>query len=94
MRIIRTKFIWPGRNGWTFRNTVFIKRGLAADTEKRLLLHEAVHVEQYAEHGTVRFLFLYFKEYLVNLVHMRSHNDAYRAISFEKEARAKASEGS
>jgi hypothetical protein len=89
MRIIRTRFIWPNYNGWTFGNTVFIRKGLSPDKERRLLIHEGVHVQQYAEHGKLGFLYRYFKEYLVNLVRMRSHRQAYLAISFEKEARAK-----
>lgn len=86
-RIIKTRLVWPGRSGWTFRHWIFIKPGLSPDREARLLRHEEVHVEQYARDGTIRFLARYFSEYLINLIKLRNHNEAYRAISYEVEAR-------
>ncbi len=52
-----------------------------------LLAHELVHVEQYARIGVRRFLWRYLREYFGNLLRLRSHKQAYRAISFEVEAR-------
>lgn len=93
VRIVRTRLIWPGRSGWTFGRWIFIKPNLAPDHETRLLRHERVHVEQYREHGIVGFLARYLSEYFVNLIKYRSHNEAYRQISFEIEARGRSSVG-
>lgn len=86
-RIIKTRLIWPGRSGWTFRNWIFIKPGLSKAREARLIAHEKVHVDQYREEGTARFLAKYFAEYLVNLIKYKNHHRAYREISYEIEAR-------
>lgn len=88
-KIIETKLIWPGRSGWTFGRRVFIKPGLEETHKDRLIRHELVHVDQYEHFGIVGFLARYFGEYCVNLVKFRSHNKAYREISFEVEARRK-----
>lgn len=51
-----------------------------------LLLHEAVHVRQYAASGTLRFLGSYLAAYLRGRFSGLDHNNAYRAIPAEREA--------
>jgi hypothetical protein len=52
-----------------------------------LLAHEVVHVRQWRQLGKTRFLRRYLGEYLANRRRGLSHDRAYRAISFEEEAR-------
>jgi Domain of unknown function (DUF4157) len=56
-----------------------------------LLAHELVHVRQYRRLGTAAFLGHYVGEYLRGRLAGASHAEAYRAISFEREAEAAAS---
>ena len=53
----------------------------------RLRKHEYVHVLQYQSNGLIKFLYLYFKEYLHYRFKGYKHYDAYYQISFEVEAR-------
>jgi len=55
----------------------------------RLRSHEMVHVEQFRKYGFIRFLYLYFKEYIGYRLNGFSHYQAYYEISFEKDARLK-----
>jgi hypothetical protein len=59
------------------------------NVSERLRKHEMVHVEQYQKYGFIRFLYLYFKEYLSYRLKGFSHYQAYYEISFEKDARLK-----
>jgi hypothetical protein len=52
-----------------------------------LVTHELVHVRQWRELGTVRFLRRYVAEYLRGRRNGLDHSQAYLAISLEKEAR-------
>ena len=52
-----------------------------------LMIHELIHVRQWAEHGRLPFLFLYVADYVAGRFGRLSHKDAYRAIRFETEAR-------
>jgi hypothetical protein len=52
-----------------------------------LLRHELAHVEQIDRYGITRFYLIYFSDYLANLWRLRDHDDAYRHIRFEREAR-------
>lgn len=58
----------------------------APHTLEALLRHEMVHVAQYARDGVARFLLRYGWEYLKGRWSGRSHWDAYREISYEREA--------
>jgi hypothetical protein len=53
-----------------------------------LIVHELVHVHQWAQLGVVRFLWRYLGGYLKGRLTGLSHQDAYRAIPIEVEARA------
>ncbi|MFL5784184.1 MAG: hypothetical protein ACJ76H_06225 [Bacteriovoracaceae bacterium] len=48
--------------------------------------HEAIHFDQIKRIGVFRFYFLYLKEYFLGRWDGLSHNEAYRNISFEREA--------
>jgi hypothetical protein len=52
------------------------------------LNHERIHLRQQAELLVVPFFIWYFLEFLVRLLQFRSRKDAYRNISFEREAYA------
>ena len=53
----------------------------------RLVNHELVHVRQWQQLGTMRFLNRYLTDYLRGRRKGLGHNQAYLAISLEKEAR-------
>ncbi len=54
---------------------------------ERLLRHELEHVRQFAHRGILRFLARYLGEYLAFRFRGLSHLQAYRSISFERDAR-------
>ncbi|MYG98616.1 MAG: DUF4157 domain-containing protein, partial [Acidimicrobiaceae bacterium] len=80
----------PGMHGMTLGRLILVLRDDDRSGRRTLLAHELVHVEQYAELGTARFLRRYVGEYFVNLWRLRNHRQAYEAISLEAEARAAA----
>ncbi|MCK8491194.1 hypothetical protein M0L20_04975 [Spirosoma sp. RP8] len=51
-----------------------------------LLNHERIHLRQQAELGILLFYIWYGVEYFVRRLHYREHYEAYRNISFEREA--------
>ena len=89
-RVQQAPFLAPGAHGMTVGRLVLLRRDDDRSGQQVLLAHELVHVEQYAELGVVRFLRRYLREYFANLWRLRSHRQAYLAISFEAEARAAA----
>ena len=88
--IVKTGFPWWMRP--------FLARGVAAITIGRriwvradaqsdaLLRHELVHVRQMRDLGLLRFAWRYLREYFRNRRAGMSSDDAYRNISFEREA--------
>jgi len=69
---------------------IFVKpSALAGDRLQlaRTIEHELVHVRQWQTHGIWRFLRRYLGEYLRGRRKGLGHDEAYRAISFEVEAR-------
>lgn len=52
-----------------------------------LLVHEMVHVRQWAQAGPLRFLLRYLGDYLRGRLAGRSHREAYAGIRYEVEAR-------
>lgn len=70
-------------NGITLYPFVFVRSQAPG---KILLNHERIHFEQVKRLGFWRFYFLYLKEYLSNRRRGLGHYQAYREISFEKEA--------
>ena len=89
-RVQRVLLLTPGIKGMTLGRLVLLLRDDDRSGRRALLAHELVHVQQYAELGVARFLWRYVREYARNLWRLRSHRQAYEAISFEAEARAEA----
>lgn len=89
-RVQKVPFLAPGTHGMTVGRLILVLRDDDRSGKRTLLAHELVHVEQYADLGIIRFLRPYLREYFVNLWRLRSHRQAYLAISFEAEARAAA----
>ena len=89
-RVQTVPVLTPGINGMTLGRLVLLLRDDDRSGRRALLAHELVHVQQYAELGTARFLWRYLREYGSNLRRLHSHLRAYEAISFETEARAEA----
>ena len=82
---IRVKWLWANAMAiWPF--IFFKKETLGIVTER----HERIHHKQQIEMLLIFFYAWYLIEYLIRLIQKRKHNDAYRAISFEKEAYANA----
>ena len=89
-RVQKVAALTPGIHGMTLGRLILVLRDDDRSGRRTLLAHELVHVEQYAQLGIVRFLRRYLREYFVSLWRLRSHRQAYLAISFEAEARAEA----
>lgn len=89
-RVQRVPLLAPGTQGMTVGRLILLRRDDDRSGRRALLAHELVHVEQYAQSGTVRFLRRYLREYFTNLWRLRNHRQAYLAISFEAESRAAA----
>ena len=62
------------------------RRIYARELSEALLWHELTHVRQMRRLGLVRFAWRYVGEYVGNLRSGMSASDAYRNISFEREA--------
>ena len=73
----------PGSAGITLGRLVILRRRSAS---RRLLRHELVHVRQYAQQGTTRFLVTYVGHYVRWRVRGYPHASAYRRIPHEVEA--------
>ena len=58
----------------------------AGQESEALLRHELVHVRQMRALGVIRFGWLYLGEYVRNRLAGMRPDDAYRNISFEREA--------
>jgi hypothetical protein len=83
--------LWgSGVSAITFGNWIFVDPEiLRGDKGKlgRLVIHELVHVRQWADLGLLGFLLVYLGEYVGGRRKGLSHRDAYMAISLETEAR-------
>ena len=89
-RVQRVPVLSPGMHGMTLGRLILVLHDDDRTGRRKLLAHELVHVEQYARLGVAKFLWRYVGEYARNLWRLCSHRRAYRAISFETEARASA----
>lgn len=63
---------------------IFLRNGGAEN--EILINHERIHLRQQAELLVLPFYLWYLIEYLIKLIIYRSHDKAYRNISFEREA--------
>lgn len=79
-----------GISGITIRNWIFVDpRLLRGDPARlgRLVIHELVHVRQYAVQGYGRFTLRYLDEYFRGILAGKGIRDSYLDISAEREAR-------
>lgn len=84
MKIIHNRFIpFRGFKAINLLGVMFVRRGLKVNEVD--IRHERIHTRQMLELGIVMFYVLYLIEWLVRLP-MRGN--AYRNISFEREAYA------
>ena len=67
---------------------VIIARKDAPEIDRRVIHHERIHSRQMVELLVVGFYLWYVMEWLVRLMVYRSGMEAYRNISFEREAHA------
>ena len=86
MKIISSYYI-PFK-GFTAINLfgVIVARKDGLPLSKLILHHEAIHSKQIRELLYVGFYIWYIIEWLVRLLYIRNLREAYKAISFEKEA--------
>jgi hypothetical protein len=74
--------------GITLGSLVIVRAEVVGSSSfNELLRHERVHVQQFRDQGTLRFLAKYFGSYLWSRLHGYGHDAAYRRIPFEIEAR-------
>lgn len=83
MKIIYNKFIpFKGFLAINLFGVLFV-RGTAGDINERVLNHERIHTAQMKELWYIPFYMIYVLEWIVRLFH---RGNAYRNISFEREA--------
>ena len=70
----------------TLDRVILLRRQYLGD--EALLTHEMVHVRQWEELGIPRFLWRYLAAYTQGRLRGLSHQEAYRAIPLEVEARS------
>jgi hypothetical protein len=78
----------PGSSGITLGPLVSVRTRAASN--RHLLRHELIHVEQFRRHGFVGFLRRYVTDYLRLRLRGYNHRNAYLRIPFEIEAEWKA----
>lgn len=86
MIVIASKYLVPkGYIGITLFPFIFVRE---AKLMQHLLLlnHERIHLRQQAELLIIPFYIWYVVEYLIRLLHYKNKKQAYRNISFEREA--------
>lgn len=86
MIIFTERLIRSGYAGFAFFPFVFLRKRYRAN--ERMIRHERIHLRQQAELLVVGFYLLYFGEYLMRRLRTDSWHEAYRSISFEREAYA------
>ena len=68
---------------------VMFARKSAYPISEKTINHESIHTAQMKEHGYIFFYIIYFVEWLYRLIrYVYTGEDAYRNISFEREAYA------
>lgn len=74
-----------GYLGLTFYPFIFLKTA-SLKTNRVLLNHERIHLQQQLELLIVPFYIIYILEFLRGLIRYKNRQEAYRNISFEREA--------
>jgi Domain of unknown function (DUF4157) len=85
-RLVVVPVLTPGIAGMTLGRWVLVRRGHEHDRD--LIAHELVHVRQWRQLGTARFLVCYLGAYAGGRWRGLGHQAAYAAIPLEAEARA------
>jgi hypothetical protein len=85
-RLVVVPVLTPGFAGMTLGRWILVSRGHEHDRD--LIAHELVHVHQWRQLGSVRFLVRYLGAYAQSRWHGMGHQAAYEAIPLEAEARA------
>jgi hypothetical protein len=80
-------FLLEGVGAITIGRRIYVRSGVGEHLH-RLLRHELAHVRQINKNGLLRFYILYVVEYLKNVRAGMTSYDAYRSISFERDAYA------
>lgn len=91
--VVRIGYPWWLRP-WLFRDVagvtlgrrIYLAAGIRDERLEAMLRHELAHVRQVAELGVIPFLWRYGSEYLRYRRSGLSWDEAYRAISFERDA--------
>lgn len=88
MKIIYSEILPPkGFSAINLFGIMFVKRGSKPPSE-RIINHERIHTAQMKELLYILFYLWYFFEWLFRLIQYRNFDQAYRNISFEREAYA------
>lgn len=88
-RLMR-RFWRHGTSGVTHGRLVFVDpQVMKGDPDRlaRLVVHELIHVRQFVAAGYMRFILSYLNDYWRGRVGGLSPRDAYREITYEREAR-------
>ncbi|EGV44714.1 hypothetical protein BZARG_1591 [Bizionia argentinensis JUB59] len=84
--IIISKYLVPKRYlGITIWPFIFLKNRTLKDNLV-LINHERIHIRQQIELLIIPFYILYVLEFLIGFIQFKSWQQAYRNISFEREA--------
>ena len=84
--ILISKRIFPERfEGLTLWPVIILKHDDLKDDEV-LVNHERIHLRQQLELFILPFYILYFIEWLIGVIKYKDSHQAYRNISFEREA--------
>lgn len=86
MRVVENKYLPPkGFFAINLFGTIFVRKGNRARVEPIDINHEKIHTAQMKELGYLLFYVFYLIEWLIRL---SMRGNAYRSISFEREAYA------
>ncbi|SEH78240.1 hypothetical protein SAMN02927937_01409 [Paenimyroides aquimaris] len=86
MLLIISKFWVPkGFSGITIFPFVFVRDKFWTENN-RFVNHEKIHIRQQSELLILLFFIWYFAEFLIRWIQFKNKKQAYRNISFEREA--------
>ena len=89
MKLIYNSIIpFKGFKAMNFFGLLFVRNDLKSHLTNTTLNHEAIHTEQYKEMFWIGFIIWYLTEWFIRLLFCFDSHEAYRNISFEKEAYA------
>lgn len=84
--VLISKYLVPkGYLGISIFPFIFLKNKVLK-TDTYLINHERIHLRQQIELLVIPFYVIYCVEFLIRLIRLRNWHQAYKGISFEKEA--------